>query len=175
MRSADINNSVVDLRINTDDVAGVREDVDGVVAWRVKLANEPGCYGRVRRGSYFIWRGLLQIEPIWRIVITVGVACGAMFASFKASEDAEVSLFRGICAGLLTGMVLLLLWRMTFDSGVFMDQNTYRHYREDQHCTVIVVYFILLLLVVLVSLFIYKVDTQCAKQTGPCDIKHIFI
>lgn len=144
--------------------------------WRSQIRHDKTCKGRLHNVILTIWEILHSLEPLWQIIIISGVATGVQFAATLARQDVERALVSGLFSGILAGIILLLLWKVSFQYGAFVDRETARHFRNEFHPSTIVSYILLLVIAVLVAVFIYSVDRNCSRLVNePCDLKHVFI
>lgn len=170
-RISDVEDDQPVLELNTSD------DYNKLRKWKQDILQEPGCRGRIKRAGVYTWEILHGLEPVWQIIIISGTATGVQFASTLAQQDVERALVMGLFSGILMGLVLLMIWKISFNYGAFVDRRYARYFRNEWHSSAFVTYVLYVVMAALVISGIFMIDRYCGKGDGesPCDIKHVFI
>jgi hypothetical protein len=141
----------------------VREWEEGCCLWRV---------------IYFIWKRILfPLEPVWQGLVIITFTNVLSFTGKKINLDDQMAFLYAETAGIMTMVVLLSVWWFTYQYGVFTDEASRRHVRNEHHGMIIAGYLFNLVLLSVAIAFFVKIASACAAvdPTHPCNVHDVFL
>lgn len=141
---------------------------------QLRLEEERGVCGKIKRGILAIMRFLLATEPFLQGICVIVATAGSYFSSLKAGIDPDTGFLEACVVGSVVFSFLFMVWWATFRYGVFVDKESRKRLRNELSCCTWSGYFITIILFIVSCYMLYEIRTYCPKHVA-CDLKSVFI
>lgn len=131
------------------------------------------CY--LWRLLYCIWKRILfPLEPMWQGLCIVTFTALSFFTGIRSGQDDTLALWWSIAVGTTVMVVLLFIWKFTYQSGAFVDPVSRHYVRNEFHGPIIGGYLIPIILLAVAAWALNNITRYCEPHK-PCNIHDAFI